>query len=111
MDINNDGQSLVFSGDTLYIYGRCGAHAVTSVASGSGWHHLAWRVSGSNYYVYKDGAQVATGSGCSASVNGSAFNVGHWMNSQWLNASLDDLRVYSRALSVEEIQQLYNMGR
>jgi hypothetical protein len=31
--------------------------------------------------------------------------------SYFLKGSLDDVRIYSRALSAHEIQQLYNMGR
>jgi len=29
----------------------------------------------------------------------------------WLTGSLDDMRVYNRALSDGEVKQLYNMGR
>ena len=32
-------------------------------------------------------------------------------SSNWAGASMDDVRVYNRALSAQEIQQLYSLGR
>jgi hypothetical protein len=32
-------------------------------------------------------------------------------NPSWFNGSIDEVRVYNRALSATEVQQLYNLGR
>jgi hypothetical protein len=36
---------------------------------------------------------------------------GGWSSSQQLNGLLDDVRIYNRALSAEEVQALYNLGQ
>jgi len=41
----------------------------------------------------------------------SEFDIGFTQAHGYINGSLDDVRVYNRALSANEIKQLYNMGR
>ena len=36
---------------------------------------------------------------------------GGWSTTQQLNGLLDDVRIYDRALSAEEVQVLYNLGQ
>ena len=36
---------------------------------------------------------------------------GGWSTTQHLNGLLDDVRIYDRALSAEEVQVLYNLGQ
>ncbi|MEK7088363.1 MAG: hypothetical protein AAB952_01320, partial [Patescibacteria group bacterium] len=51
-------------------------------------------------------AVITTGTG----VNASALDIGR-ISAGYLGGSLDDVRVYNRALSATEVLQLYNLGR
>ena len=74
------------------------------------WHHLV--------YTYKDGDQavfyldgVEDGSvdytGTSRPVSMRERIMGGWSNSRWLDAMLDDVMIYNRALTLEEAEQVY----
>jgi hypothetical protein len=75
------------------------------------WHHLAYVRSGAHISLYIDGALVGTGtaaSGYPAYLGGnSSFRIGRRLmytgNFYSIPASYDDLRIYSRALSDNEI--------
>jgi len=36
---------------------------------------------------------------------------GGWQSTQHLKGDIDDVRIYERALSAEEVQALYNLGQ
>jgi hypothetical protein len=77
------------------------------------WHHVAFSIDrDGTSYVYVDG--VLDNSGDLTAINGSIDNsitaiVGSLGGTdRFLNGILDELRIYNRALSESEIQQLYN---
>lgn len=77
------------------------------------WHHVATVRSGTTVTIYVDG--TADGSGSDAVV----ANLSNAANLQFSNnpcvipfsGSLDDVRMYSKALSLAEIKQLYLLGK
>ena len=71
---------------TIYVNG-----VVSSTLSANQWQHVV----------------VTTGT----AENASNFDIGRTQDANYLEGNIDDVRVYSRALSAGEIQQLYNMGR
>ena len=74
-----------FTSPTRYVDG-----AAASAINDTNWHHVA----------------ITTGTG----INASAMDIGR-ISAAYLGGSLDDVRVYSRALSAAEVLQLYNLGR
>jgi len=77
------------------------------------WHHIAWTLDNGARKGYKDGVLIVDnaynhGSGFGAATTDLIIDN---PNSVGFNGSIDEVRVYNRALSVGEIQQLYNMGR
>jgi len=75
------------------------------------WHHGVFVLSnsGQTLTVYLDGVSdgTITGdtvSGFSPTINGIGGNI------QFFNGSLDDVRIYDRALSADEISRLYELG-
>ena len=71
------------------------------------WHHLAYRGNGSTYEVFIDGSNVGT---ASITYNGTILThdtlfIGRQSAEAW-NGLMDDFRIYSRALSNTDIQQL-----
>lgn len=85
-----------------------------SAATDTAWHHLAATKSGTTFTTYKDG--VFQASTTSSIVYGSInFNIGRDTfntdsNHRTWNGSIDDVRVYNRALAADDIQVLYSNG-
>jgi len=87
--------------------------AITSVTDGN-WHHVMIVVdhTANFLYMYIDGS-VATSTGISTV--GSTTNVRNldFGNdaSNYFNGTMDDIRIYNKALSAAEVTALYNSGR
>jgi hypothetical protein len=75
------------------------------------WHHVVATVSGTNGCVYLDG--TLDGSGDVGNIPVNTLDV--WIglahpgrgSGFWFNGIIDDTRIYSRALPINEVQQLY----
>ncbi len=78
------------------------------------WHHIAVTFNGSfDFNLYIDGIDVGgeyRGSGSGLSYSGGSGRLGHHQISggvhSWLSGAMDDVRVYDRALSIDEITLL-----
>ncbi|KPI11458.1 LamG domain protein jellyroll fold domain protein [Actinobacteria bacterium OK074] len=81
--------------------------ATTGAYNDDTWHHLVLRRGGGQLALFLDGAQVATAADVTGSVSrDSSFgvHVGQRMDARaFFTGSIDDVRVYDRALSDEEI--------
>jgi hypothetical protein len=79
------------------------------------WHHFAAvQQSLSSRQVYIDGIVRCTNSATLGSFTGTyALNLGSEAPNPdlFFRGSLDDLRIYNRALSAQQVRQLYNAGR
>jgi hypothetical protein len=83
------------------------------------WQHVVMTWDGSasaaNVHFYVNGVQTGTsfqqnGVGNKVSDAANAANLGGFSNSAVFDGKLDDVRVYNRALSAQEVQQLYTTG-
>jgi fibronectin type 3 domain-containing protein len=78
--------------------------------SGNTWYHLVATYDGENLRTYKNGALITTNaqpSGPSDAPLSTTFTMGrHSTASQFFTGSLDDVRVYNRALSLSEVAAL-----
>jgi len=73
------------------------------------WHLLQLVRSGSTVYTYTDGALVGTNESSSTSITSTAsLKAGKAADGRYLSGILDDVRIYSRALSATEISNLYS---
>ena len=80
------------------------------------WHHIVTMKSGATMYIYIDGVQDNTGTDITTATTTNADNLCIANRCAPSNAidfqgSIDEFRIYSRALTVGEITALYNMGR
>jgi hypothetical protein len=79
------------------------------------WHHLVGIRPGSVIATYEDGVVANQASGNSGDTTNSVnLNIGQLTNAGsccLYNGLIDDVRIYNRALSADEIKRLYNMGR
>lgn len=90
-----------------YVWGTTAAYAAPIITRDV-WTHLAASCNVGNCNLYVDGAQVATGSitAYTTSTTGSFGGV----TSNYCDAQMDDVRFYNRALSPQEVKELYNAG-
>ena len=110
--IGADNGAFVFAGSSSYAWANYG---VTAVNDGK-WHLLVGeRNSSGNMLISVDGGAFVVGSNNTQPVSNDVFYVGAKNNSgttmQYFNGSIDDVRIYNRALSAAEVKQLYNLGR
>ena len=77
------------------------------------WHHVVWVYDGSAETAYMDGSQLGGSNTENASASsGKTLFIGQYLGAaEQFNGSLDDVRIYNRALSAAEILQLYTLGR
>lgn len=89
-----------------------GSVAMTSPAIVGQWQHLAATYNAGAVALYLNGAQVGTGAFSSSIVfeQGPTYIGYGAINAGWFNGSIDELRVYNRALSASEVANRYNQG-
>jgi hypothetical protein len=92
------------------IYGTVGTSAIVA----NQWCHLAYGKQGSNGFFYVNGVNDTSST---STHTGTLFNSSNPLTIGAVNASskrldgqIDDVRLYNRALLVEEITALYNGG-
>lgn len=98
------------TGGTILSVGSAGR-----VSDGS-WHHVVCVREGTNIKVYVDGVKISN-EGNASSIkdvsNESGFKIGAQEGatsfSNYFNGQLDDLIIYKRALSAQEVLDLYNL--
>ena len=77
------------------------------------WHHVAYTFDGSNAALYVDGKldNQASGWTLSAPAAEDYPAIGTLTNTDYFTGSIDEMMVYSRALSASEIQGIYNASK
>ena len=103
-----NANSLLFSFSSI-----TNAITKTWVPSLNTWHHVVYTRSGNVHTLYVNGASIGstTTAGSVEDVTGALRIGGRDVDGGYeLDGSLDDVRVYNRALSLQEIRNLYNTG-
>ena len=73
------------------------------------WHHLCATYNGTTWNLYLDGTNDGSGSP-STNTSLSFANISYTTTERWKGV-IDEVRIYNRALSADEVEQLYNLGR
>ncbi|WP_035616024.1 Calx-beta domain-containing protein [Haloferula sp. BvORR071] len=98
----------------FFVYGTSAAYQfdiTTAAAINDGqWHHLAALRNGTDGKVYIDGVEAGSGTGTVQTLASLAVSIGYDNrdNNKRFKGSIDDVRVYSRALSAAEVDQLHD---
>ena len=77
------------------------------INSANKWYFIVLQRNNTNYSMYVDGSQVLNKRGSSPR-QPNDLKIGSATNGRFFNGSIDDVRIYDRALNEEEIQALYN---
>ena len=109
LSLNTNAIFIRYEGGT---WGQTPANTITK----NKWNHACWVFSAGKGLVYINGVlkltQTGMGSGAPSANN---LYIGHWYDftatSREFMGTIDDVRVYNRALSASEVQALYSMGR
>ncbi|MFN7170574.1 MAG: LamG domain-containing protein, partial [Candidatus Omnitrophota bacterium] len=103
-----------------FYYGTCGGRCTPYQGFGSGansavqneWHHFALvrNLTNMMLYWYKDGNLLTSTAAAYASATASTYNVtiGYGYTGVYYQGIIDEVRIYNRALTQEEIQYSYN---
>lgn len=108
VDLDADKQYLGIRYSKLENYGRCGTNETHSGGTiTEQWHHVVWTVKDARYMMYVDGQLVKVDSSCSPSEEGTTIMIGSLQSGNFpFTGAMDDIRIYNRAISPEEIQVL-----
>jgi len=72
------------------------------------WHHLVVAQTGTTVALYLDGSLVASKTGTANTVTAAiSYLAVYAASNNPLDGSLDDVRIYSRALSADDVAALY----
>ncbi len=106
-DERNSGRNI-----TIFSYINGGGNALSwHLASFGAWQYVAYTYDGNSWIVYINGTQIGRRF-FSQTINApSTIRIGNFGGSQQFNGLIDDVRIYSRALSAVEIQALYSWGK
>ncbi|EGB02103.1 hypothetical protein AURANDRAFT_69195, partial [Aureococcus anophagefferens] len=72
------------------------------------WHHYCLTYDGSDWALYFDGTQAATGTEALDTGSDNALRLGQWNSNYYLDGSIDEFYVYASALDAASIQALYD---
>jgi hypothetical protein len=114
--INNDSNwAIYFYSNGQLAVGRAGVNQILSpagVVTPGAWLHLAVTKSSAGSSLYVNGAKVAQGPNdvWTSSQNPLRMGGHDYRGEYYLNGVMDEIDVFNRALSVEEIQSIYQAG-
>jgi hypothetical protein len=112
----NHGYAVVFRSAGRMAFGLADGstnYVLEGVKAGLGdgaWHHVAAVWDGSTMYLYVDGVLDASRAAAPTTITGTrALTIGSIGGaSDWTSATLDEVRVYDRALSAAEVKKRYD---
>lgn len=88
----------------------CDAVASNTTLPSNRWVHLVLTRDTTTWRLYLDGAEIDTGTTNPNTPTTRTVMGGNGLGANAFNGSIDDVRVYDRALSAEEVKRLYTMG-
>jgi RHS repeat-associated protein len=107
IDASNDARFEVGNGTNKSQILTCTAHALDT-----SWHHIVGTFASGAMKIYYDGSlcNSATASFTTAGTNTSTFDIGRAGTSNYYGGSLDEVALYSTALTAVQVTDHYNKG-
>jgi hypothetical protein len=106
--------TILGSSGNIKIYFKSSASWATSIiAPQNKWINISWTITASSLNLYTNGILAAStnSSGGSLSTSNNVIGIGSiGPGGLYFNGFIDDVRIYNRALSSDEILKLYNGG-
>ncbi len=92
-----------------YWWGNDLTVTATGLTDGS-WHHVIAQFDGTTRTIYVDGVLKGSDTPINHNAALANFRVGSTNNGEYFNGSIDELAIWNRSLSAQEVSQLYAMG-
>ncbi len=94
------------------VWQRNGSWLVMGMQPSAGkWHHFAYTYDGQTHRFYVDGAESGSSTIAPRAAVADTFEIGRgWAESEYFRGSLDEVRIFDRALAPTEIQALLAAG-
>ncbi|WP_066217710.1 PKD-like domain-containing protein [Formosa haliotis] len=106
------GYDLTLSGTSIQFNYNDGGTISASGLSDTRWYHIAVTYNGSIYKLYIDGVEKATAAGNGVQTNSGLALLGAkqtaTLPNNFYNGWLDELRIWNKALSVDQIREMMN---
>jgi len=93
--------------DNMSLGGNHKSYTYHYGASLNNWHYVAFSWTLTEYYVFFDGQLVEHSDFDVASVTGSETCIGMYGLDNYFNGSIDEIRVYDRVITIDEISTYY----
>lgn len=102
------GNNLRLGGSTsIYVYWYACDYSSSTVANFVGsWHHIAVTNDGTTHKFYYDGNFLNSNTGNTRATTGTQFVLGKTINDIAFTGTLDEVAIYTRALSLSDVQEL-----
>ncbi len=97
---------LGLSGGNLRVLKNAGTLVSVTAPSAGAWHHIAYTLSGTTNTLYVDGVATSNTATPDSATPTAAFAGATTTTTERLTGSLDDIRIYSRALTATEISTM-----
>ncbi len=100
-----------FNNKNLDLYSQCFANPYTSLNITNAWHHIVVADSLAETTIFIDGnilVNFTSGSGSNCYQGSNQFYIGGGVNNQFTTGLLDDIGIWNRALTRQEITSLYS---
>lgn len=113
ISLDNSSNSAIGLSNTYLSAFKWGGWEIVSsffVPSANIWHHLVYTYDGTTHTLYYDGSFFKSSNVAPNTAIPTIVRIGRGARNccSWGNVTIDDVRIYNRALSATEIQQLYN---
>jgi len=113
--LQGNGGGGVGTGGMNFLVKRLNSNYVAEInqsLNANQWYHIVGTFDGSDIKVYLDGVlKDTTNVGGPIDDDNLPLRIGSDDGGTYINAHIDDLRIYNRALTSSEIQALYNQGQ
>ena len=107
------GYMLIYTGQLALYFGKTATGAVVSsenVSDGK-WHHAVGVLDNGTMKLYVDGMGTSGKTGETVLTSAYFFAIGRYGDSNYFNGTIDEIAVYKRPLSADEIKNHYETGK
>lgn len=109
VSVDNGSFFITFNYSSSVVSFSSGIESISSSASIDNWHHVYAAINHNDMRFYINGSLVGNTSFSSSSSGTDFIKIGYReSNTGVFNGLIDDVRIYNRALSSEEVAQLYD---
>ena len=99
------------TGMSLGVWGYGGPFDVctSTIPTANTWHHFVYTYNGTTHQLYLDGSEVNKSTTAIDTGTATAMKIGAWAggNDEFWLGSIDEVRIWNRSLTANEISQLY----